>query len=107
MDFTEGHVAKQMLIFASPLFLSNLLQAVYNIVDMVVVSQAEGKAGLSAISVGGDILNLLTFLAMGFSSAGQVIIAQHVGAGKKYRVGRIIGNLSMFLLGFSTMLGTT
>ncbi len=107
MDFTEGRVAKQMLLFASPLFLSNLLQAVYNIVDMIVVSRAEGKAGLSAISVGGDILNLLTFLAMGFSSAGQVIIAQHVGAGRKDRVGRIIGNLTVFLFGFGLVLGST
>ena len=97
-DFTNGDVRKQMFAFAVPLFLSNLLQAVYNMVDMVVVGQFVGKNGLSAVSVGGDVLTMLTFLAIGFSNAGQVIIAQNVGAGRKDRIGRIIGNLFLFLL---------
>ena len=98
IDFTKGSVPKQMIAFAVPLFLSNLLQAVYNMVDMIVIGQFVGKNGISAVSVGGDILSFLTFLAMGFSNAGQVIIAQHIGAGKKDRTGRIIGNLFSFLL---------
>lgn len=98
MDFTEGSVPKQMIIFAVPLFFSNMLQAVYNMVDMVVVGQVIGRNGISAVSIGGDILSFLTFLAMGFSNAGQVIIAQHIGAGKKERIGPIIGNLFSFLL---------
>ena len=47
MDFTEGNVAKQLLIFSTPLFLSNLLQIVYNMVDMIIVGQVMGKVGLS------------------------------------------------------------
>ena len=43
---------------------------------MVVVGNYIGKAGMSAVSIGGDILHLLTFVAMGFSSAGQVLIAR-------------------------------
>lgn len=97
-DFTSGSVPKQMAKFAFPLFVSNLLQAVYNMVDMIIVGQYVGKAGLSAVSVGGDVLNLLTFLAIGFANAGQVIIAQHLGAGKHEKIGKIIGNLSVFLL---------
>lgn len=89
-DFTSGSVPKQMAKFAFPLFVSNLLQAIYNMVDMVIVGQYVGKAGLSAVSVGGDVLNLLTFLAIGFSNAGQVIIAQHLGAGKQEKIGKII-----------------
>lgn len=87
VNFTEGSIGRQMFAFATPLFLSNLLQAVYNIVDMIVVGHAVGSVGLSAISVGGDIQNLLTFLAMGFSDAGQIIIAQHIGAGSLVRLG--------------------
>ena len=98
-NFTDGSVFRHMIMFSLPLFLSNMLQAVYNIVDMIVVSHAIGKVGLSAVTVGGDILNLLTFLAMGFSSAGQVIIAQHIGAGRENRLGKIIGNLFTLLLG--------
>ncbi|MBR4879859.1 MAG: MATE family efflux transporter, partial [Clostridia bacterium] len=69
-DFTKGNISQQLVIFAWPLFLSNLLQVVYNMVDMVVVGQVLGKAGLSAVAVGGDITHFLTFIAMGFSSAG-------------------------------------
>ena len=75
-DFTRGSVMKQLIIFSLPLFLSNLLQIVYNMVDMVIVGRSLGKVGLSAVSVGGDVSNFLTFVAMGFSNAGQVIIAQ-------------------------------
>ncbi|MBQ8878482.1 MAG: MATE family efflux transporter [Lachnospiraceae bacterium] len=97
-DFTEGNVMKQLLIFATPLFLSNLLQIVYNMVDMVVVGWAAGKVGLSAVSVGGDVSHFLTFLAMGFSNAGQVIISQYIGAGRQKEVGRFIGNMFSFLI---------
>ena len=103
-NFTEGPVFRHLITFALPLFLSNLLQAVYNVVDMIVVSHTIGKVGLSAVSVGGDILTLLTFLAMGFSSAGQIIIAQHIGAGREHRLGRIVGNLFTLLLGGSLLL---
>ena len=79
-DLTSGSVTKQILIFAMPLFVANALQAIYNLVDMVVVGQVIGGTGMSAVSIGGDVLHLLTFLAMGFASAGQVIISQYVGA---------------------------
>ncbi|MCM1326855.1 MAG: MATE family efflux transporter [Bacteroidales bacterium] len=105
-DFTSGSVPKKMALFAIPLFVSNLFQAVYNMVDMIIVGQCVGKAGLSAVSVGGDILNLLTFFAMGFSNAGQVIIAQHLGAGKKEKIGQIIVNLTIFLFSGAVILGT-
>lgn len=82
-DFTTGNVAKQLVIFSTPLLLSNLLQVVYNMVDMIIVGKAMGKVGLSAVAVGGDVSNLMTFLAMGFSNAGQVLIAQYIGAGQK------------------------
>lgn len=96
-DFTEGNVAKQLLIFSTPLFLSNLLQIVYNMVDMIIVGQVLGKVGLSAVSVGGDVSHFMTFLAMGFSSAGQVIIAQYLGAGRKDRLSKFICTMSAFL----------
>ena len=47
-DFTEGNIAKQLIIFSLPLFLSNLLQVVYNMVDMLVVGIALGNPGISA-----------------------------------------------------------
>jgi len=59
---------------------------------------------MSAVSIGGDILHLLTFVAMGFSSAGQVIIARHVGAGEMDRVQRTIGTMFTFLLSISLVI---
>ncbi len=92
-DFTQGNVAGQLLRFASPLFLSSLLQVVYNMADMIIVSHVSGKTGLSGVSVGGDVSNFLTFLVMGFANAGSVIISQYIGAGQKHKVGRFMGTL--------------
>ena len=103
-DFTQGNVTKHLLAFSAPLFLSNLLQIVYNMVDMVIVGHAAGTLGLSAVSVGGDVTNFLTFLAMGFSNAGQVIISQYLGAGQREKVSRFIGTMFTFLFSCALIL---
>ena len=74
-----------------------MLQIVYNMVDMIIVGQKIGKVGLSAVSVGGDLTNFLTFFAMGFANAGQVIISQYIGAGNRKALGRFIGTMCTFL----------
>ena len=103
-DMTRGPVVSQLIRFTLPLFVSNALQAVYNLVDMVIVGNYIGKAGMSAVSIGGDILHLLTFVAMGFSSAGQVIIAQAVGAKQHDAIKKTIGTMFTFLLSFSVVM---
>ena len=103
-DLTNGSVTKLLLKFAFPLFVSNTLQAVYNIVDMIIVGQYIGGNGMSAVSIGGDILHLLTFVAMGFSSAGQVLISQDVGAKRMGAVQKTIGTMFTFLLGISVII---
>jgi len=103
-DFTEGNVPKQLLRFATPLLLANLLQAVYNMADMVIVGRVMGSVGLSAVSVGGDVSGFLTFLAMGFSNAGQVIISQYIGAGQRKKVGGFVGTMFTFLTACSLVL---
>lgn len=103
-NLTEGPVVPLLLQFAFPLFVSNALQAVYNLVDMVIVGNYIGKAGMSAVSIGGDLLHLLTFVAMGFSSAGQVIIARAVGAGKQDDIRKTIGTMFTFLLSVSLVI---
>ena len=97
-DFTHGNVAKQLVVFALPLFLSNLLQVVYNMVDMMVVGNVLGKSGISAVAVGGDVSNLLTFVAMGFSNAGQVLIARFIGGKQRHKIGKFVGTMSGFLM---------
>ena len=97
-DLTQGSVVKLLFTFAAPLFVSNALQAIYNIVDMIVVGQVIGGTGMSAVSTGGNILHILTFLAMGFSSAGQVIIAKEVGEDNMNAVKKTIGTMFTMLL---------
>lgn len=96
-DFTEGNISKQLLVFSAPLFLSSLLQLVYNMVDMIIVGQNCGSVGLAAVSIGSDLTNFLTFIAMGFSSAGQVIIAQYLGAGQKESISRFVTTMAIFM----------
>ena len=97
-DFTTGSIPKQLVTFAWPLFLSNLLQVVYNMVDMIVVGNILGKAGISAVAVGGDVSHFLTFVAMGFASAGQVLIAKYVGSRQLDKIGRFVGTMFGFLM---------
>lgn len=97
-DFTQGSIPKQLVAFATPLFLSSLLQIVYNTVDMVIVGQKLGKAGLSAVAVGGDITNFMTFFGMGFANAGQVIISQYIGSKQQDKLSRFIGTMFTSLI---------
>ena len=77
-DLTVGSVPKVLFKFATPLFLSGLLQMVYNMVDMIVVGKFIGTQGLSAVAIGGEVLMLITFVAMGISNAGQILISRYV-----------------------------
>lgn len=97
-DLTQGSVPKLLLVFAAPLFLSNALQAIYNIVDMIVVGQVVGGSGMSAVSTGGNVLSILNFVVMGFAGAGQIIIARAVGQKDMEAVKKTIGTMFTLLL---------
>ncbi len=107
-DYTSGPVTRQLLGFAWPFMLSNLLQTAYNLVDMAVVGQYVGPAGLSAVGIGADLIHFYTFLCMGFCNAGQVLISQYVGLKDRDSLSRIVGAMFTFILGLSlaiTVLG--
>lgn len=92
-DFTAGNVAKQMLLFAIPFMASNALQVFYSTIDMIIVGKYVGNPGLSAVSQSSQILNFATMICFGFSNAGQVLVSQALGAGKRKELNRIIGTL--------------
>ena len=107
-DLTRGSVGKELLRFSFPFMLSNALQTVYNLVDMVIVGQFVGSTGLSAVSIGGQITWLLCCLAIGYGSGGQIFISQLVGAGDHQGIRRTIGTLFTTIAAFSiifTVLG--
>lgn len=97
-DLTQGSVPKLLLMFAAPLFVSNALQAIYNIVDMIVVGQVIGRTGMSAVATGGNVLGILNFVVMGFAGAGQIIIARSVGQKDFEAVKKTIGTMFTLLL---------
>ncbi|MBR1567309.1 MAG: oligosaccharide flippase family protein, partial [Oscillospiraceae bacterium] len=68
-DLTEGSVSRGLLSFAWPFMLSNLLQTLYNMVDMVIVGQYVGSVGLSAVSNAGHIQWMAMTIIMGLAGA--------------------------------------
>ena len=93
-DLTTGNVTKKLIRFALPFMLSTLLQTAYAMVDMIIVGQFVGKSGLSAVSISSQLTWLATALCMGFSSGGQIIISQLIGAGKREELNRTIGTVT-------------
>lgn len=103
-DLTNGSVPKLLLVFAAPLFVSNALQAIYNIVDMIVVGQVIGGTGMSAVSIGGNVLSILNFVVMGFAGAGQIIIARLVGQKDSEGIKKTIGTMFTILLSAAVLM---
>ena len=79
-DLIHGDLWQAMLRFSVPLIASNLLQAVYNIVDMIIVGRFAGSAGLSAVSIGGQATMVALCIVMGIANAASVLASQLVGA---------------------------
>jgi len=106
--FTEGNLAKQVLLFSLPFMASNALLVLYSTIDMVIVGKYVGTPGLSAVSQSSQIINFATMVCLGFSNAGQVLLAQALGAGKRREMTDVIGTLFSFVsilsLGLTTIL---
>lgn len=102
-DLTRGSPMQILLRFSMPFILGNLLQQVYNMADMVIVGQFVGSAGLTATSIGGELSTFFLFIIFGFSSAGQIIISQHIGAGCRERIAAIAGTLMTFVLSMAAV----
>lgn len=97
-DFTKGNIAKQLLWFTLPFMASNALQVLYSTIDMIIVGQYVGTEGLSAVAQSSQVINFAAMVCLGFSNAGQVLISQALGAGKKEKMNHIIGTLFCMLM---------
>ena len=86
-----------MLLFALPFMASNALLVFYSTIDMIIVGKCVGTPGLSAVSLSSQIINFASMVCLGFSNAGQVLLAQALGAGKKREMTDIIGTLFTFV----------
>ena len=97
-DFTKGSIAWQLLLFSLPFMASNALQVLYSTIDMIIVGEFVGTAGLSAVSQSSQIINFATMVCLGFSNAGQVLIAQALGARKRKEMNDIMGTLFCLIM---------
>ena len=97
-DFRTGSIPKQLFWFMLPFMASNALQVLYSTIDMIIVGQYVGTAGLSAVSQSSLIVNLAVMVCFGVSNAGQVLVSQALGSGKRDRLSRIIGTLFSILM---------
>ena len=96
-DFTAGSIPKMLLQFMLPFMASNAMQVLYSTIDMAVVGKFVGTAGLSGVSQASQIVNFMAMVCFGFANAGQVLVAQALGAGKKKEMNGIIGTLFSFV----------
>ena len=92
-DLTSGNVFKQLLGFSVPFLLANLLQALYSVVDMIVVGQYVGPIGVSSVQVGSQVMQLIINMVSGLGVGATVMIAQYQGAGKDDDQKKTIGTL--------------
>ena len=97
-NLTEGPIMKSLLIFAIPIVLTNLIQQLYSMVDLIVIGQFVGSVGTVGVNTGGEMADLVSPVAMGFATAGQIYIAQLVGAQEDQKVKRTIGTLLSFMI---------
>ena len=92
-DLTQGSVTKQLLLFSLPFLASNLLQALYNLADMLIVGRFCGPVGASAVGLGGQVTILVINLISGLAVGGTVLIAQYIGAKRQEEVAKTVGTM--------------
>ena len=105
-NLTEGVIWKVLLTFALPIILTNVIQQLYSMVDLMIAGKFVGGAGTIGVSTGGELSDFMTPVAMALASAGQIYIAQLVGAKKMQEVKDTIGTLLTlsFLVSFVLMI---
>lgn len=98
-NLTTGSVFKNIVIFSLPYFLSYFLQTLYGLADLFIIGQYEGVASTTAVSVGSQVMHMLTVMIVGLAMGTTVSIGRAVGAGDKKRVSACVGNTAtLFML---------
>jgi len=91
-DYTRGPIFGNLLGFSIPFMISNALQVVYSVVDMIVVGKVVGKEALVGVANGSQIITMLSLACTGLSAGGQVYISQLLGSGRRDRLNTVLGS---------------
>ena len=103
-NLTTGSVFKNVLFFSLPYLLSYFLQTLYGMADLFIIGQFDAVAGTTAVSIGSQVMHMLTVMIVGLAMGATVSIGQAVGAGQKKRAAACIGNTVTLFLGLSVVL---
>ena len=94
-DFTQGSILKKLSLFMLPILGALILQAAYGAVDLLVVGRFGSTAGLSAVSTGSQVLNLVTFVVTQLAMGVTVLIARYLGEKKPEQIGSVLGGAAV------------
>ncbi|MDD7349577.1 MAG: MATE family efflux transporter [Clostridiales bacterium] len=99
-NLTSGSVLKNIIQFSLPFLLSYFLQTLYGMADLYIIGQFEGVDHITAVSVGSQVMHMITVMIVGLAMGATVTIGQAIGAKNKKQASNLIGNtLSMFMIG--------
>ena len=91
-NLTEGSVFRVLLVFSVPFFISYFLQTVYGLVDLLVIGRFHGADVITAVSVGSQVMHMITVIIVGLSMGSTVMISRAVGAADRKKTAKAIGN---------------
>lgn len=98
-NLTTGSVFKTLIYFSLPFLLSYFLQTLYGMADLFIIGQFNGVESTTAVSIGSQVMHMLTVMIVGLAMGATVIIGQAVGAEKREQASRAIGNtITLFML---------
>ena len=98
-NYTTGSVFKNILIFSLPYLFSYFLQTLYGMADLFIIGQFEGVASTTAVSIGSQVMHMLTVMIVGLAMGATVSIGQATGANNLKEAASDIGNtVTLFLL---------
>lgn len=103
-DFTQGSILKKLSLFMLPILGALILQAAYGAVDLLVVGQFGSTAGLSAVSTGSQVLNLVTFVVTQLAMGVTVLIARYLGEQNEKQIGPVLGGAAVVFCMVSAVL---
>ncbi|MGL5042308.1 MAG: MATE family efflux transporter [Culicoidibacterales bacterium] len=89
----EGSVLKKLIIFSLPFLLSNIIQSLYNVADLMIVGWFNGAESIAGVNISGQITFVLTNFVMGLCIGGSVLVAQYLGAKNNKAIIEVIGTL--------------
>lgn len=100
-DLTSGPILPLLISFAIPMVLTNLVQQIYSMTDLLIIGKFVGSIGTVGVSTGGELSDLMTPIASSFAMAGQIYIAQLVGQRAQNRLKGVISTLLTLMMGIS------